>query len=184
MKAAIDSDQGRHVPKPRGSGGAAAAPATGRRAAVTDFGQGMSAYSVTRLQPSAARLAYPLVRAAEPLVDLNAWLAYVRGAEGRKRGVMVATRAGGAFPSGMFCYACARDPALGQVMTANYIVALDILDPAPLTAALMAALEALAAELGCDAIRAFVSGGAPDIEAALRARGHRVEATAFQKWLA
>lgn len=143
----------------------------------------MSAYTVTRLQPSAARLVYPLVRAAEPLVDLPAWLAYVRAAESRKRGVMVATRAGRAFPSGMFCYACAKDPALGLVMTANYFVALDILDAGPLAAALMTALEQLAADLRCDAIRAVVRSGTPEIEAALKGRGHHVEATAYQKWV-
>jgi hypothetical protein len=141
----------------------------------------MNQYNLTRLRPEAARLAYPLVRAIEPLVDLASWIAYVRRAQSERHGVMIATRHGCPFPSGLFCFRCSRELSPGNVITADYFVALDILDPAPLTDAMITALEKLASELHCDAIRSVVRGPGGALRETLLRRGHAEDAMNFQK---
>jgi hypothetical protein len=144
----------------------------------------MHKFVVSPLAGEEARLAYPLIRESEPGVALDSWLSFVkRTAHRRARhtGIMVATRTGQRFPSGLFCYRCHEDLALGHVVTADYFVAIDILDPAPVVSAMVLALEKLGAGLECHAVRSVVHRRADVLTDCLRTSGHRVEATNFVK---
>ena len=94
---------------------------------------------------------------------------------------MVARRQARSFPCGMFCYHTERDLAGGTVLVASHFVALDILDPRPVLAALVAELEALAARLGCSAVRTSVADGAAEVATVLAGAGHRRESQTLGK---
>lgn len=146
----------------------------------------MHRFDVSRLAGDEARLVYPLIRESEPGVTLETWLSFARRTAGkrmRRTGILVATRAGQRFPSGLFCYRCHEDLALGQVVTADYFVAVDILDPAPVLDAMIRALEELGARFGFHAVRSVVHRRADLLNDCLLVSGHRVEATNFVKHL-
>src|SRR5215471_144126 len=130
---------------------------------------------------------YPLVREAVRGLDLPEWLRFARGiaAPGRaeRSGIMVARRAGQPFPCGLFCYRKDRDLKHGTVLTADHIVALDILNPKPILAALVEELDVLAARLGCTAVHSVVRDGSHDIASGLLAAGHRRESETLTKRL-
>jgi hypothetical protein len=146
----------------------------------------MHNFEVSRLAGEEARLVYPLIRESEPGVALDTWLSFVRrtaSPRARRTGIMVATRKSQRFPSGLFCYRCHEDLALGHVVTADYFVAVDILDPAPVVSAMVLALERLGVTLECHAVRSVVHRRADVLTDCLRTSGHRVEATNFVKHL-
>jgi hypothetical protein len=147
----------------------------------------MHEFQVSRLVGGEARLVYPLIRESEPNVALDTWLSFARrtgSPRARRTGIMVATRTGQRFPSGLFCYRCHEDLALGNVVTADYFVAIDILDPAPVVGAMVTALEKLGERMACHAVRSVVHRRADVLSDCLRISGHRVEATNFVKYLA
>jgi hypothetical protein len=146
----------------------------------------MHQFHVRRLVAEDARVAYPLVRSAEPAVPLDAWLGYVRRAArpaSVRTGIMMATRDGQRFPSGLFCYRHHADLVLGSLVTADYFVAVDILDPAPVVGAMVRELEQLGERLGCDAVRSIVHNQADLMARHLERCGYRREATNFVKHL-
>jgi len=146
----------------------------------------MQEFDVRRLAAEDARVAYPLLRSAEQAVPLEAWLGFVRRAvrPGTARtGIMIATRTGHRFPSGLFCYRHHADLLLGNLVTADYFVAIDILDPAPVVGAMVRALELLGERLGCDAVRSIVHTRADLMARILELYGHRRDTTNFVKHL-
>jgi hypothetical protein len=64
---------------------------------------------------------------------------------------------------------------LGKVLVADHFVAVDLLDPGAVLAALVEQLDELAGRLGCTAVRSLVHGGTPDPAESLDAAGHRRE---------
>ena len=120
--------------------------------------------TVTPLTSAEIDLVYPLVQSLHPAPSRVAWRRHARrclaaAAHGRG-GIMVARRAGREHPSGLCCYRKEWDFQRGPVLTASHFVALDILDPAPVLAALADGLAALAVRLGCVEARALVAGEA------------------------
>ena len=73
--------------------------------------------------------------------------------------------------------------AHGPTLVAEHIVALDLLDPAPVMRALIEELDRLAKELDCSAIRAMVLGQESLVATGLRAAGHRPEGATLWKRL-
>jgi hypothetical protein len=78
------------------------------------------------------------------------------------------------------------DPVLGRgkVCTAEIIVALDLVDTAPVATALLQALEDLARRKGAEALRLTLPQGSPTTDrliARLTQRGHRVDAIGLVK---
>ncbi|MGC8477326.1 MAG: hypothetical protein ACP5NP_13305 [Acetobacteraceae bacterium] len=120
--------------------------------------------TVTPLTAAEIDLVYPLVRSLRPAPDKVAWRRHARqslaAAAGGRGGIMVARRAGREHPSGLCCWRKEWDFQRGPVLTASHFVALDILDPAPVLAALAGGMTALAARLGCVEARALVAGEA------------------------
>jgi hypothetical protein len=146
----------------------------------------MHQFHVHPLSGEDARSAYPLIREVEPEVALLTWLTFVRRVTrpgAGRMGIMVATRAGQRFPSGLFCYRCHADLVLGTVVTADYFVAVDMLDPAPVVGAMVSELEVLGERLKCDAVCSIVHSRAEAFGGCLQASGHQMKAKRFIKRL-
>jgi hypothetical protein len=122
---------------------------------------------------------YPLVREAVPSLGLTNWLRFARPLTGPRRsgqcGIVTARRAGRSFPCGLFCYRVDDDLTLGRVLVADHFVAVDLLDPGAVLAALVDDLDRLAHQLECKAVRSLVHGGTRDVADSLDAAGHRPE---------
>ncbi|HTW71226.1 MAG TPA: hypothetical protein VME47_15170, partial [Acetobacteraceae bacterium] len=147
----------------------------------------MSAFTVRTLAPDQILSVYPLIREAMPEVQLTAWTGYARRVTGRRShnaGIMAAWREGRSFPCGLFCYRVDKTLAQGRVLVAEYFVAVDLLDPKGVLAALVAELDALGNRLGCNAVRSVVHGGEQEIAGGLAAAGHAPEASLLLKALA
>lgn len=144
----------------------------------------MSAFIVQPLAPGELRSVYPLIRETMPAIDLAAWTAFARPLLGRRAaqtGIMAARRKGRAFPCGLFCYRVDSDLEQGRVLIAEHFVAVDLLDPQAVLAALVAELDALGRRLGCNALRSVVHGGEAAITGGLVAAGHAPEASLMLK---
>lgn len=116
-----------------------------------------------RLGADGLRAAYPLIRQAQPAVDLRAWVRFARRlarpGESARSGIVAVRYAGRPFPSGLFCYRRERDLCRGFVLTAEHLVALDLLDTETVLAALLLEIDALGLRLGCDAARVVAPPG-------------------------
>ena len=131
-------------------------------------------FTVEPLSRAQIRAVFPLIREAIPGLGLAAWLRFARGATGTRRniqsGIMVARRAGHDFPSGLFCFRVERDPAMNKVLVAEHFVAIDMLHPRDVIAALVGELDGLGQRLGCRAVRSVVHRS--DVEGGLTQAGH------------
>lgn len=156
-----------------------------RFAAFSDPSRTMADITVQMLAPDQIRSVYPLIRQAVPALDLPGWQRFARGLVHPRRpelgGIVVATRLPRPFPCGLFCYRQERDLTHGKVLIGEHFVALDLLEPDIVLAALVAELDALAKRFGCDAVRSVVHGSAPDVASGLAAAGHRPEASLLWK---
>ena len=137
----------------------------------------MADFIIEVLSRDQIRSVYPLVREAVPTLDLSSWLRFARQLTGPRRigqcGIIVARREGRLFPCGLFCYRVEDDLKLGKVLVADHFVAIDLLEPAAVFAALVEELDSLGKRLGCRAVRSLVHGGARELEGGLYAAGHR-----------
>ena len=111
------------------------------------------------------RAAFALIRLTHPDVDLRSWLRFATPRR-KRHGVVTVRHRAQPYPCGLCCFSRDRDLRLGEVLTAQHLVALDLLDPGPLLCALLDELEALAARLGCAAVRVAwtpdgMTGGQP-----------------------
>ncbi|MCO6417906.1 hypothetical protein JYK14_17305 [Siccirubricoccus sp. KC 17139] len=145
----------------------------------------MPSLIVAPLQPAEFRPAYPLVRAVAPRVSLAEWLRFARRATARSRanleGVTTVRHPGRAFPSGLCCWRRDHDLEEGRVLTAEHIIALDLLDTAPVIDALTAELERIAVRLQCRSLRSVLHPQAAPLADRLKLRGHRLAATLLTK---
>jgi hypothetical protein len=143
----------------------------------------MADFEIEELTRDQIRSVYPLIREAVPTLDLPTWLRFARQLAGPRRGsqggIIAARRAGRVFPSGLFCYRVEDDLKLGKVLSADHFVAVDLLDPGAVLAALVEELDGLAKRLGCKAVRSLVHGGEPSVKDDLYAAGHRPEGAAL-----
>jgi hypothetical protein len=139
----------------------------------------MADIDVQMLAPDQIRSVYPLIRQVVPTLDLPAWQRFARTVLNPRRpelgGIVVATRPPRPFPCGLFCYRQEHDLTRGKILVAEHFVALDLLDPDHVLAALVNELESLARRFGCEAVRSVVHGSAPDVAGGLAAAGHQPE---------
>ena len=146
----------------------------------------MTSFTVEPLPRNQVRAVYPLIREAIPGLSLSAWLRFAQGATGARRrgqaGIIVARRESHDFPNGLFCYRVDPDPALGKILVAEHFVAVDLLHPDEVLAALVAELDALGKRLGCKAVRSIVHG--TDVEGGLAQAGHATVGSILGKVLA
>lgn len=147
----------------------------------------MARFIVQPLAPDELRSVYPLIREAMPSIGLDAWLAFARPLTGRRAlpaGILAARRAGRAFPCGLVCYRVNCHLSIGRLLIAEHFVAVDLLDPQAVLAALVAELDQLGERLGCDAVRSVVHRGETAVASRLYAAGHAAEAALTLKPLA
>ncbi len=140
----------------------------------------MSGFIIQPLARDELRSVYPLIREAMPSISVATWLAFARPLTGRRAaqgGILAACRTGRAFPCGLFCYRVDPHLANGRLLIAEHFVAIDLLDPQAVLAALVAELERLGHRLGCDAVRSVVHGGEALVASGLHAAGHVPEAS-------
>ena len=120
----------------------------------------MSNLTIELLAPDQFRSAYPLIREALPGLDLAVWLRFARQTAVARRanraGIVAARWASRPYPCGLFCYRVDKDLRRGQVLIAEHFVAIDLLEPAAVLAALVAELDRLGPRLGCSAVRSIV----------------------------
>ena len=145
----------------------------------------MADITVQMLAPTQVRSVFPLIRQVIPALDLAGWLRFARPLVNPRRpelgGIVVAQRPARPFHSGLFCYRQERDLAHGKMLIAEHFVALDLLEPEAVMAALLAELDVMAERFDCDAVRSVVHGSSPDIAGRLAAAGHRPEASLLWK---
>jgi len=145
----------------------------------------MADITVQMLAPAQIRSVFPLIRQVVPTLDLAGWLRFARPLVNPRRpelgGIVVAQRPPRPFPSGVFCYRQERDLAHGKTLIAEHFVAIDLLEPEAVMAALLAELDVLARRFDCDAVRSIVHGSSPEIAGGLAAAGHRPEASLLWK---
>jgi len=143
------------------------------------------AFIVAPLTAAEFHAAYPLVRAVAPRVSLADWLRFARRATARGRsrreGVTTIRHEGRRHPCGLCCWRRDLDLEAGQVLTAEHIIAIDMLDPAPVIDALTTELERLAEQLGCASVRSVLHPDARTLAERLRQGGHLPAATLLSK---
>jgi hypothetical protein len=147
----------------------------------------MSAFTVRVLTRDQILSVFPLIREVMPDVDLGCWTEFARritGRRGANAGIMAAWREGRSFACGFFCYRVDKTLLEGKVLVAEHFVAVDLLEPKAVLAALVAELEALGHRLGCDAVRSVVHGGEQEVAGGLVAAGHAPDASMLLKALA
>lgn len=120
--------------------------------------------------------AYPLIRQVAPTLDLRRWTRFARRAADPKHapqgGILVVRRPPQPYPCGLVCYRKDQDLEHKSVLTAEYFVAMDLLDSASALEALVTELEAAARRLDCHAVRSILQGTSPVVAAELQAANH------------
>jgi len=136
----------------------------------------MSNLTIELLAPDQIRAAYPLIREALPGLDLEGWLKFARQTAAARRagraGIIAARRPARPYPCGLFCYRVDQDLEKGRVLIAEHFVAVDLLEPAAVLAALVDELDKLGTRLGCNAVRSIVHGTAAEVSDGLTKAGH------------
>jgi hypothetical protein len=130
-------------------------------------------------------VAFPLIHAALPEIDLSAWRSFARGLVDLPSpypagGVSLRNEAG--YLCGVLTYRIDRDLRHGTALTVDTFAALDVTGEEAAARALLQAAEEKARELHCAAVRVHVAGG---LESTSRfaAAGYRARATVLCKGL-
>ena len=147
----------------------------------------MEGLAVHPLARTDFRLAFPLVQAAVPTLDLRGWLRFAHrvGCPERpeRSGIMAARRSARPHPVGLFCYHRARSLECASVLIADCFIVIDIIDHRPVMRALLAAFEHLGETVDCPIVRTVIGAGSVEIAGSLLAAGYRREAAMFCKSL-
>ena len=98
---------------------------------------------------------------------------------------MVARRRGHSLPCGAVHYRLERNLRYGQLLTAEHFIAIDLLYPQAVLAALFEALDDIATKCGCSAMRSILHDSGHDSGADLLDRlcitGHRRDGVTITK---
>ena len=128
---------------------------------------------------------FPLMHAAEPELKLSTWLSYSRrmtkAKRGARAGIMVARRRGQSLPCGAVHYRLEQNLRYGQLLTAEHFIAIDLLYPQAVLAALLEALDAIAKDCGCGAMRSILHDRRSDLLDKLCVAGYRREGMTLTK---
>jgi len=145
----------------------------------------MSGFTFSNLSPDQVHTVYPLVREVIPTLDLKTWTRAAKRIANPKRmeqaGIRVVLRSPRQLPCGLFLYRRENDLVHGQILIAEHMVAIDVLDPQSVMSALVSELEILAERLGCSAVRTMVLGRTSLAASGLYAAGHRAEGATLWK---
>jgi hypothetical protein len=143
--------------------------------APIDHGAAMSSFiTASRLEAEQTDKAYPLVRSLLPDVDPAEWQRIARelteSALADERGILTVRNAAG-YICGLCFYTVERD-AGGARLIADHFVAFDVTERAPFAAALLGAIDSLAAKLGCIAIHTCLAASQKSLFKRFRSAGY------------
>jgi hypothetical protein len=128
---------------------------------------------------------FPLMRAVDPELNLSHALRYsrrlTRSKAGARAGMMVARRRGHKLPCGAVHYRLDRNLRYGQMLTAEHFIAIDLLYPHAVLAALFEALDEVATACGCNAMRSILHDSRADLLDKLGVAGHRRDGMTLTK---
>jgi hypothetical protein len=131
-------------------------------------------------------LAYPLVNAALPDVDLCRWQAFAEAMSNGypdSRGVL-GMRGGGDYLCGVMVYRADQDLRHGRVLALDLFVALDLVNQVLAVGTLLDIAEAKARELKCDAVHIRVGAKHKSLTKNIEGAGYMPEALLLHKPLA
>lgn len=125
----------------------------------------MSAYAISPLTRELRDFVYPLVRAADPAISLDAWTAYVAEIADPLRFTLdqdevVVAQDEGAYARGLCISAVRRHLSHGRLLDVSLMVVASAGDEGGVADRLMAYLSDKSERLGCDAIRLPAGAGA------------------------
>lgn len=147
----------------------------------------MQSFIVEPLAKHQIAAAFPLIREALPKLDITSWTRLARRVtdprRARQHGILVARRAKRQHASGLLYYRRELDLQHGCILVADHFIAIDLLDPRPVLAALIEALERLAYNIECTAIRSVVHASSTEIAQELFSAGHYLEGATLWKTL-
>jgi hypothetical protein len=142
----------------------------------------ISAYEIELLSPDRALIAYPLVLAGHPEVELEQWLRYVRALTEQppERSGVLGLRGDAGYFCGLLIYRNDREPWHEPRLSVELFVAVDLVNVRAVTDALLAAAEAKAAALACAVLQIRIEHG-PDLVKRIRQAGYRPAAELMTK---
>lgn len=143
-----------------------------------------------RIEPlTTARIlqVFPLIREAVPQVRLDEWTRFAR-ARTKSRGpdhtgIRVATTGRNAYPSGLYCYRIETRLSAGNILVADHLVAIDIINARPVFDRLIGDLENLALRLNCHEVRRIIQQRSTQAAQPLFAAGHHPQGMVFARTL-
>jgi hypothetical protein len=134
------------------------------------------------LRPDQTAVVYPLVHAAVPGIDLEAWRKFVRAFGGPDPSLpagALGLRNEAGYICGLVLFRCDHDLRHGKVLAVNLFIALDLVNEEEAASALLQAAEAKAREFACTAIHIRLDTTQKSLGQRLAASGYRGEADIF-----
>jgi hypothetical protein len=129
-------------------------------------------------------VAFPLVHAALPEIDLAMWRSFARGIVGLPSPYPAGgacLRNEGGYVCGVLTYRIEGDLRHGTALTVDLFAALDVTGEAAATRALLQVAEEKARDLHCTGIRVSIARGGANLARRFLTSGYRAEATIFCK---
>ncbi len=141
-------------------------------------------FTTFALTPDLVPVAFPLVNAAIPTVDLATWQRFVQpminadpvGSEG-----VIGLRSEAGYLCGLMVYRVDRDLQNGVTLAVDLLVALDLVNVTAAGRALLHAAEAKALELRCSGIHIRLGSEQKGLAGCLDASGYRPSANLYCK---
>lgn len=138
------------------------------------------------LSPEQIPQAFPLIQSVRPDLDLGTWRAFAQqlaAPEAAAEHGIVAARGENGYLLGLVTYRIKRDLGCGPALLAEHFVALDLIDRAPVAAALIAALDEVGHHYGCVALHVILPRSQAGLLGSFRAAGYRPDGAVLCKRL-
>jgi hypothetical protein len=154
--------------------------------AGVSFASMTRSFAAAALTPDDIGIAFPLIRAALPDIDLAAWRSFARGIVGLPSpyptgGVALRNEAG--YLCGVLTYRIDRDLRHGTTLNVDVFAALDVTGEEAAMRALLQAAEEKARELRCASVRVTIESGGDVLAERFLVNGYRNQAAVFGRTL-
>ena len=144
-------------------------------------GSALRSFLIRPLTPDLIERAFPVVQSALPDLSLDRWRAYAeRVAEDPSGGITVALDEQG-YVAGLFAFQALPDLRNGLVLAVRDLIAVDLVSPEPVTAALLDAIDSTAARRGCTLVLMSAPTGDAPVPPLFAAHGYRRDPAQFCK---
>jgi hypothetical protein len=139
-------------------------------------------FSSFALTPDQVAVVFPLVHAAIPEINLDAWRKFVRSLGEQdlpSPSGALGLRNEAGYICGLLIFRCDHDLRHGKVLAINLFIALDLVNEEAAASALLQAAEAKARELGCTATHIRLDATQKSLGHRFSTSGYRNEADIF-----